>query len=107
MKYFSKGYIWILTELMDVSMDRFYQKVFQLNMQMPEHFLSKLTSSVVGALVFMKKSCVMHRDIKPSNILLNYKGEIKVCDFSISGFVVDAVCRSLLGCKKYMSVMKV
>lgn len=86
-------------------MDRFYQKVFRLNMQMSENFLSKLAASVVGALVFMKKSRVMHRDIKPSNILLNYNGEIKVCDFSISGFVVDSVCRSVLGCRKYMSVI--
>ncbi|RMZ94910.1 dual specificity mitogen-activated kinase kinase 6 [Brachionus plicatilis] len=98
----AEGYIWILTEIMDASMDRFYQKVFKKNLQMTELFLSKLACSVMGALVFMKQSDVMHRDIKPSNILLNYKGEIKVCDFSISGFVVDSVCRSVLGCRKYM-----
>lgn len=28
---------------------------------------------------------VIHRDVKPSNILINRRGEVKMCDFGISG----------------------
>lgn len=48
---------------------------------------------------------VIHRDVKPSNILLNRKGEIKMCDFGISGYLVDSVAKTIdAGCKPYMAV---
>ncbi|KAL0342679.1 UNVERIFIED_CONTAM: Cyclin-dependent kinase G-1 [Sesamum calycinum] len=34
---------------------------------------------------FLHENGVMHRDLKPSNILINKKGELKICDFAISG----------------------
>lgn len=48
---------------------------------------------------------VMHRDVKPNNILINKTGEVKICDFGISGKLVDSVAKtSIAGCKPYMSV---
>jgi serine/threonine protein kinase len=75
----AEAYIWILTEVMDTSLDRFYSKVFALTVPMPQLFLSKVAFSVVTALDFMRNLKLMHRDIKPSNILLNATGEIKGC----------------------------
>ena len=49
----------------------------------------------------------MHRDIKPSNILLNYTGEIKLCDFGISGFTTNSVCSTFKGCQRYMPPEKI
>ena len=47
----------------------------------------------------------MHRDVKPSNILINKKAEVKICDFGISGQLVDSVAKTQdAGCKPYMAV---
>lgn len=33
---------------------------------------------------YLNKSHVVHRDIKPSNILINTRGQVKLCDFGTS-----------------------
>ncbi|KAK4422784.1 Cyclin-dependent kinase G-1 [Sesamum alatum] len=37
--------------------------------------------AVVGGVKFLQKNGVLHRDLKPSNLLVNKKGELKICDF--------------------------
>ncbi len=46
----------------------------------------------------------MHRDIKPSNILINSIGEIKLCDFGVSGQLIDSMANTFIGTRSYMSV---
>ncbi|KAL7296267.1 hypothetical protein TKK_0010503 [Trichogramma kaykai] len=45
----------------------------------------------------------MHRDVKPSNILVNSAGEIKICDFGVSGQLIDSMANSFVGTRSYMS----
>ncbi|KAG7259432.1 hypothetical protein CRUP_002178, partial [Coryphaenoides rupestris] len=43
-------------------------------------------------------------DVKPSNVLINTQGQVKMCDFGISGQLVDSVAKTLdAGCKPYMA----
>lgn len=103
----AEAYIWIMTELMDTSLDRFYMKTFAMELSMPEAFVSKVAYAVLNALEFMRAQKLMHRDIKPSNVLLNATGEIKVCDFGISGFTSNSVCTTITGCQIYMPPEKI
>lgn len=44
-------------------------------------------------------------DVKPSNVLINTLGQVKMCDFGISGYLVDSVAKTIdAGCKPYMAV---
>lgn len=48
---------------------------------------------------------VSFSDVKPSNILLDLQGNIKLCDFGISGQLVDSIAKTRdAGCKPYMAV---
>jgi len=45
----------------------------------------------------------MHRDIKPSNILVNSRGGIKLCDFGVSGELVNSIADTFVGTSTYMA----
>jgi mitogen-activated protein kinase kinase len=45
----------------------------------------------------------MHRDIKPSNILVNSRGFIKLCDFGVSGELVNSIADTFVGTSTYMA----
>lgn len=48
----------------------------------------------------------MHRDIKPSNILTDYMGNVKLCDFGISGKLIDSKAVTMsTGCVAYLAVI--
>lgn len=102
---FREGDVWICMEVMDTSLDKFYTKVYKHSRTIPEDILGKISLAVVSALQYLySKLRVIHRDVKPSNILINRKGEVKMCDFGISGYLVDSVAKTIdAGCKPYMA----
>ena len=102
---FREGDVWICMEVMDTSVDKFYAKVFGSGREMPEWGLGKIAFSVVSALHYLHSNLkVIHRDVKPSNILVSTSGKVKMCDFGISGYLVDSVAKTIdAGCKPYMA----
>lgn len=102
---FREGDVWICMEVMDTSLDKFYKKIYEDGQHIPETVLAIITFSVVKALHYLKTELkVMHRDVKPSNILINKVAQVKICDFGISGQLVDSVAKTQdAGCKPYMA----
>lgn len=93
-------------ELMDTSLDKFYKFIYEkLKQRIPEQILAKITVATVKALNYLKEELkIIHRDVKPSNILLDRRGNIKLCDFGISGQLVDSIARTRdAGCRPYMA----
>jgi mitogen-activated protein kinase kinase 7 len=121
--------VWICMELMTTCFDKLLKK---FKRPIPEPILGKISVAVsVVSLVFAYRSTqltvdsyvlcpeqtvkalnylkdihgVIHRDVKPSNILINENGVVKLCDFGISGRLVDSKAKTRsAGCAAYMAV---
>lgn len=111
---------------MDSSLDKFYKLAYKLaeetketnvlinreieeteestKIAIPESVIGRIAGSVVSALHYLYTLKVIHRDVKPSNILINRTGVVKLCDFGISGYLVNSVAKTNeAGCKPYMA----
>ena len=100
------GEVWIAMELMKASMDAIKIKVYDVKKKfIPEHIIKHVSYSICAALYFLKsKLNIIHRDVKPSNMLVGDDGSIKICDFGISGPLIESIARSKeVGCRPYMA----
>jgi len=60
---------------------------------------------VLSALDYLKRELkVIHRDVKPPNVLLSRNGHVKMCDFGISGYLVNSIVYTVTGSQNYMAV---
>ncbi|KAA1128716.1 hypothetical protein PGTUg99_001082 [Puccinia graminis f. sp. tritici] len=70
----------------------------------PEPVLARVTGRVVEGLRFLKDELqTIHRDVKPTNVLINQKGETKLCDFGVSGQLERSLAKTNIGCQSYMA----
>lgn len=72
--------------------------------RVPEDVLARIAGSMVRGLKFLKDEReVMHRDVKPTNVLVNLKGQIKLCDFGVSKQLEKSLAKTNIGCQSYMA----
>lgn len=66
--------------------------------------LGKIAEATLGGLTYLYTNHhIMHRDIKPSNILVNSRGGIKLCDFGVSGELINSIADTFVGTSTYMA----
>lgn len=61
---FHDGECWICMEILDISLDKFYQLVYKQNLHLPEEVVGFIACAVVRALNYLKcKLSIIHRGL--------------------------------------------
>lgn len=73
-----------------------------------ELVISKISFAVLSGLSYLyEKYKIIHRDIKPSNVLINSKGQVKICDFGVSKKLINSIADTFVGTSTYMSLERI
>lgn len=85
------------------SLDAIYKRVKDRGGRIGEKVLGKVAEGVLKGLSYLHERRIIHRDIKPQNILLDKEGQVKLCDFGVSGEVVNSLATTFTGTSYYMA----
>ncbi|CEP16851.1 hypothetical protein [Parasitella parasitica] len=85
------------------SLEDIYKRARSLGGVIGEPVLERIAESVCKGLVYLHSKRVIHRDIKPSNIVVTREGEIKLCDFGVSGELINSIAQTFTGTQYYMA----
>ncbi|XP_044076160.1 dual specificity mitogen-activated protein kinase kinase 5 isoform X1 [Siniperca chuatsi] len=94
--FFVENRISICTEFMDGGSLDVYKRI-------PEHVLGRIALAVVKGLTYLWSLKILHRDVKPSNMLVNTRGQVKLCDFGVSTQLVNSIAKTYVGTNAYMA----
>ncbi|KAI5804567.1 kinase-like domain-containing protein [Geopyxis carbonaria] len=87
------------------SLDSIYREVKKLGGRTGEKVLGKVAEGVLEGLTYLSGRKIIHRDIKPSNILITRSGQVKLCDFGVSGELIGSKgnADTFIGTSYYMA----
>ncbi|NWX56725.1 MP2K5 kinase, partial [Promerops cafer] len=94
--FFVENRISLCTEFMDGGSLDVYRRI-------PEHVLGRIAVAVVKGLTYLWSLKILHRDVKPSNMLVNTRGQVKLCDFGVSTQLVNSIAKTYVGTNAYMA----
>ncbi|KZT51021.1 kinase-like protein [Calocera cornea HHB12733] len=82
------------------SFDQIYKRIGAIDVDV----VAQVALAVLEGLTYLYDAHrIIHRDIKPSNILFNSAGQIKLCDFGVSGELINSIADTFVGTSTYMS----
>ncbi|CCG83220.1 MAP kinase kinase skh1/pek1 [Taphrina deformans PYCC 5710] len=85
------------------SLDTLYKRVKARDGRTGERVIGRVARGVLEGLSYLHQRKIIHRDIKPSNILLTKTGQVKLCDFGVSGELVNSLAGTYTGTSYYMA----
>ncbi|KAJ7079109.1 STE/STE7 protein kinase [Mycena belliarum] len=85
------------------SLEAVGKRIKERNAIVGEKIAGRLAEGVLQGLAYLHTKRTIHRDIKPSNILLTREGVVKLCDFGVSGELIESMAGTFTGTSFYMA----
>ncbi|KAK0504800.1 STE/STE7 protein kinase [Armillaria luteobubalina] len=100
----SSSEVKILMELCEGgSLEAIGKRIKERDAVVGEKIAGRIAEGVLQGLAYLHRKKTIHRDIKPSNILLSREGIVKLCDFGVSGELIDSMAGTFTGTSMYMA----
>ncbi|TFY62248.1 hypothetical protein EVG20_g6769, partial [Dentipellis fragilis] len=85
------------------SLEAVGKRIKERGARVGEKVAGRLAEGVLQGLAYLHSKKLIHRDIKPSNILLSREGVVKLCDFGVSGELIQSMAGTFTGTSMYMA----
>lgn len=93
--------LWIMMDYCELGSLR---SIKQHGITISESILKYLAKETLHGLEYLHRNNIIHRDIKSANILLTREGQVKICDFGVSGILLQSARRnSFVGTPYWMA----
>lgn len=74
-----------------------------LGARVSEKVAGRLAEGILQGLAYLHSQKTIHRDIKPPNVLLTREGVVRLCDFGVSGELINSNAGTFTGTSLYMA----
>lgn len=85
------------------SLESIGRKIKERKAVVGEGVTGRLAEGILQGLSYLHTLKTIHRDIKPSNVLVSKEGVVKLCDFGVSGELVNSEAGTFTGTGLYMA----